>query len=326
MKIIVEFVKIHSFFFFSIQICTKKRKAQIICDKLSLSPLTWRASPRKPGCKSGASPGVIKSKKSDTGSQSSPSCQPSRASDSGFVSCEVSASDFELGHVKSSDQQPKLSAVLNSDDLPDLLPSQSNAHTIGGSQRTLSAKERLDESRNDLDSCKGNKDEIIIPSLRKDPSRDLFKSQSTVGDESEQVPLQTQNLLEGPESMKDGSVHCVRVNEGVEDDKDISESCVITQASQKDHYSSMSANEAEDSVARTVSCVGNSRKKSLDRFKGLDLPAEPSLLRTPDNMICLDSGQPSPLVKNSGLVKLMDRLVQHSKMNATTPGHDAAPR
>lgn len=252
------------------------------------------------------------------------------------------------------------------DELPDLLPGSTSMECLGSVPESAGDPKSLGTQATDTgiltdDISHQNNVQVSTPLLRKDPSRDLFKSQNSMTDEqphslhARDGDLNICGKVEANSTLDNligdsSSSGCLNISdstsirEAIESTASVPVVVDCMDDSSEGHDSThvshtrtdaaaecssplVSVTPCSESAAAQVSDstsgmtpVGRSgRHKLLDRLQGISLAVSPSLTATPDGVICLDDSDPSPVVKAPGLMKLMTRLVEHSKKNSATP-------
>ncbi|BFZ11516.1 hypothetical protein BsWGS_14555 [Bradybaena similaris] len=370
------------------------QKAQIICNRLSLSAHLLPSANKqraRPKCQSDRSP--AKTAASDCQLDHANNLHPSLQTPSLNCSSERLVSPVKNAGINSVE-------AGGDDELPDLLPGSTSKDCLGSVPETACHPKSVGTQATDTgistDDISHQIDgQVSIPLLRKDPSRDLFRSQNSTIDEQPHSPhgqdrdlqicgiVDTNSTLDNfigdsssslclngsdSTSVRETIESTVSVHvavdcmddSSVEHDSSVGHTCTADAAAECSLLSSVSMTPCSESAVGKVShsssvtpcsesavgkvshsssmtpcsesAVGKvsdsssgmtpvgrpARHKLLDRLQGISLAVSPSLTATPDGVICLDDSDPSPVVKTPGLMKLMTRLVEHSK-NSTTP-------
>ncbi|XP_005093577.1 claspin isoform X2 [Aplysia californica] len=324
-------------------------KAQIIHEKLSITPPKLEQLPKKQK-KSSRGPELKESTETCTSSNET---QVLSCDDSGVNSQELlqpSTLELELDTQALPSQAPANETSCDEDDqLPDLVPSHRSdisqllsdntknslfsendkrdcSEDISGPKDSLSLQNEPCDSMlkvgSDVSSsaqCEPKDRDLLfsVSSLSKDPSRDLFRSQSSVGEMSGQHQL-AGSADDFCETTVTRGKHCT---EEPLEDQDHGQTMVKESLDQQ-NYGQTEASSPSQTAEALADNTSQPRKRLFDKFQGLALPASPCLKGTPDEVICLDEPSPQATPKNTGLQKLLDRLAQHSKKRTPRPAKD----
>ncbi|XP_055878358.1 claspin-like isoform X2 [Biomphalaria glabrata] len=307
-------------------------KAQIIQEKLSVPVL-----PSPPHKHNSRSRGSNEQRESGITEATSPSkvslSQNGVADDSGLSSSDP---------LRSQQQSISFPDSLGNDELPDILPreihaqsdhltnilnqdsqissehcrltidvneAKSESHTL--SHEGLNSSQLtpiLDScSQDDTAPCENENEEV--PSLQKDPSRDLFiSSESLTSDNPKETVLKYTGCSK--DNFNSNDEHLVLSNPSVEP---------RTSADLSPKLSKINDSELSSSEA------GHKRKKSLlEKLQGIELPnlPLPHLSGSPSEIICLVEPSKDTTPKNPGLVKLMNKFAEHSKRRTPRGAHN----
>ncbi|GFO48259.1 claspin [Plakobranchus ocellatus] len=365
------------------------QKAQIIHEKLSVSPPKMIPS-RRPSRRS-----AVASGHSSQDPQNTPSSQPPPSTealhDSGLVSQEANLSQpLQTSQsstvVLQSSQDPEPNTVFlsnadeNDDELPDpreklikgsyVCKSPINSNIVsslleGGITESNKGLSQQIDCENTEDPAKAQdqsesfsmekqtqEDSESVPSLQKDPSLDLFSSQSVMEKDAElvcaqsldpeirpEVSLQSESsepaslatiVCETPLSTQSTQHSTLSVTTSAgHSQAEITQSDTLVMAECENIPQSESTTKAlqlELGKAQTEASPEQKKKSIMDKLqcKGLSLPPLPKLSGTPSDVICLDE-EPEDIEttpKNPGVLRLMDRLARHSQKKLPKKAYD----
>lgn len=250
----------------------------------------------------------------------------------------------ELKPVRDSQQVDEL------DTLPDIVPARLNLpvdpapevseditntdHTTAG-QWELTSAAQFDQCHRNVDSPtqglpdSGHKDvtssDPSVPSLSKDPSRDLFLSQS-VGSSAKLLASTETDQCRGDDltTNTDNTITAAGSQELAPVDKlfDTAGSQELAPVS-KLLDTSGSLEKVSDS---SPSFKKTPKASLLKKLETLNLPALPRITGSPNGIICLDEPEKDAASKNPDLVKFMHKFAEHARPRKHKAGHDVSLR
>ncbi|CAG5119257.1 unnamed protein product, partial [Candidula unifasciata] len=323
------------------------QKARVISDRLSISPTLLTSDKHRAKC------AFVQCEPLGSTAETSPNCQLKTQNNK---HSSVPVSSFEgISKCKALPVEKSGTDIVGNEqnELPDLCLVSASCEPTGylsGQKLDMKSAEKHHADTVVLTDDISHTNSNYAPLLRKDPSRDLFKSQNSMIDENERPQnIMTEENERPQNSMTEGSEQpqnsmteeSEQPQNSMTEESEQSQSgrqvhicgtadfnCTVENNIRDGHFSCMCLDAGDSAtVHETVSDSSTiatplsraSRRKLLDRLQGVSLAASPSLSATPDGIICLDDAEPVSVVKDAGLLKLMNRLVTHSMKTSATP-------